>query len=36
MTLPRKDVRAKLDPSMHAALVVVCETDQLDMGRGRL
>lgn len=32
MALPRKDVRMKLDPPMHAALAVVCETDQLDMG----
>lgn len=32
MALERKDVRAKLDPDMHGALTIVCETDQLDIG----
>lgn len=32
MALERKDVRSKLDADMHAALTVVCETDQLDIG----
>lgn len=32
MALERKDVRAKLDPDMHAALTVLCEVDQLDLG----
>jgi hypothetical protein len=32
MSLDRKDIRAKLDPDLHAALVVLCETDQLDIG----
>ena len=32
MALDRKDVRAKLDPDMHAALTVLCEVDQLDIG----
>jgi len=30
--LERKDIRAKLDPDMHAALTVLCEVDQLDIG----
>ena len=32
MSLERKDVRAKLDPNTHAALVVLCEVDQCDIG----
>lgn len=32
MALDRKDVRAKLDPDMHAALSVLCEVDQPDIG----
>jgi hypothetical protein len=32
MTLDRKDVRAKLDPNIHAALVVICEERGLDVG----
>jgi hypothetical protein len=32
MALERKDVRAKLDPDMHAALAVLAEVDQLDIG----
>lgn len=32
MSLERKDVRAKLDPDTHAALVVLAEIDQLDIG----
>jgi len=32
MSLERKDIRAKLDPDAHAALQVLCEVDQLDIG----
>ena len=32
MGLERKDVRAKLDPDIHAALSVLCDVDQLDIG----
>lgn len=32
MSLDRKDIRAKLDPDTHAALQVLCEVDQLDIG----
>jgi hypothetical protein len=32
MALERKDIRAKLDADMHAALAVLCEVDQLDIG----
>lgn len=32
MALERKDIRAKLDPDLHAALAVLCEVDQLDIG----
>lgn len=32
MSLERKDVRAKIDPDMHEALLVLCEVDQLDIG----
>ncbi len=31
MALDRKDVRAKLDPDLHAALVVLAEVDALDL-----
>lgn len=32
MSLERKDIRAKLDPDLHAALTVLCEVDGLDIG----
>lgn len=32
MSLERKDVRAKLDDDMHAALKVICDHDEIDMG----
>lgn len=32
MSLERKDIRAKLDPDMHAALHVLCDVDGCDMG----
>lgn len=32
MALERKDIRAKLDPDMHAALTVLCDVDGLDIG----
>lgn len=32
MALERKDIRAKLDPDLHAALTVLCEVDGLDIG----
>jgi hypothetical protein len=32
MSLERKDVRAKLDPEIHEALVKICERDGLDIG----
>lgn len=32
MALERKDVRAKLDPDMHAALGVLSEVEGLDIG----
>lgn len=32
MALDRKDVRAKLDPDMHAALKAMCDLDGVDMG----
>lgn len=32
MSLERKDVRAKLDPDLHAALHVLCEIDSVDLG----
>lgn len=32
MSLERKDIRAKLDPEMHAALLAICETDGVDIG----
>ncbi len=32
MALERKDIRAKIDPDLHAALTVLCEVDGLDIG----
>lgn len=32
MSLDRKDIRAKLDPDLHAALHVLCEIDGVDLG----
>lgn len=32
MALDRKDVRAKLDPDVHAALTVLAEVDGCDIG----
>ena len=32
MSLERKDIRAKLDPDLHAALTILCEVDGLDIG----
>lgn len=32
MSLERKDVRFKLSPDMHAALTVLAETAQVDIG----
>jgi hypothetical protein len=32
MSLERKDVRAKLDPDIHEALVKICERDGMDLG----
>lgn len=32
MALERKDIRAKLDPDIHAALVVICEEKGVDVG----
>lgn len=32
MALDRKDIRAKLDPDLHAALTVLCEIDRVDIG----
>lgn len=32
MSLERKDIRAKLDDDMHAALKAICEVDEIDMG----
>lgn len=32
MSLERKDVRAKLDPDMHAKLKAICDVDGIDMG----
>jgi hypothetical protein len=32
MALDRKDVRAKLDAEMHAALSILCEVDAVDIG----
>ena len=32
MSLERKDVRCKLRPDIHAAIIVLAEVDQLDIG----
>ncbi len=32
MSIDRKDVRAKLDPEIHAQLRAICEIDGVDMG----
>jgi len=32
MALERKDIRAKLDPELHAALKAMCDLDGVDMG----
>jgi hypothetical protein len=32
MTLDRKDIRAKLDHEVHAALKAICDTEGVDMG----
>lgn len=32
MALERKDIRAKLDPDMHTALVAICDTEHMDIG----
>lgn len=32
MALERKDIRAKLDADMHAALSVLCDVDGCDLG----
>lgn len=32
MSLDRKDIRAKLDPDIHDALLVICEADETDIG----
>lgn len=32
MALERKDIRAKLDPDLHAALKAMCDLDGVDMG----
>jgi hypothetical protein len=32
MSLDRKDIRAKLDADLHAALAVLCDVDGLDIG----
>lgn len=32
MSLERKDIRAKLDPDMHAKLKAICDVDGIDMG----
>lgn len=32
MAIDRKDVRAKLDPDLHAALKAMCDLDDIDMG----
>lgn len=32
MSLDRKDIRAKLDPDMHAKLKAICDVDEIDMG----
>lgn len=32
MSLDRKDIRAKLDPEVHEALLAICEADRVDLG----
>ena len=32
IALDRKDIRAKLDPDVHAALTVLCDVDGCDLG----
>ena len=32
MSLDRKDIRAKLDPEWHEALVSICEREGIDIG----
>jgi len=32
VSLERKDIRAKLDPEVHAALIAVCEADGVELG----
>jgi len=32
LSLERKDIRAKLDPDMHAKLKAICDVDGIDMG----
>lgn len=32
MSLERKDIRAKLDPDMHAALVIIADAEHCDIG----
>jgi hypothetical protein len=32
MAIERKDIRAKLDDDMHAALKAICDIDGVDMG----
>lgn len=32
MAIERKDIRAKLDDDMHAALKAICDLDGVDMG----
>lgn len=32
MSLARKDIRAKLEPEVHEALVAICATDQVELG----
>lgn len=32
MALERKDIRAKLDPELHAALKAMCDLEGVDMG----
>jgi hypothetical protein len=32
MSIERKDIRAKLDPEIHAALAVICDADGVELG----
>lgn len=32
MSLDRKDIRAKLDPDIHEALIIICDLDGVDLG----